>query len=199
MTHNMAEGAPSKNPKPAKSRPAFDPSSLPTMYPDGEDIFGRGAKVVAPWVDGLRYSATVVRVHQNTVRVIFEDGTPHIVPRAELDLDDGLATYKERDEEAADLRPPKRPKPSLPQTRMSPPAPLPPPPRVAPTSPCAICMSTITVEDAHQLQRGHAFHTECLRDLADHVRLSSATRRSLAVSCPLCRKVTRAEVGADED
>ena len=68
-------------------------------------------------------------------------------------------------------------------------------PLVAPTSPCAICMSMIVAEDAHRLQCGHAFHTDCLREMAGHVRLSSHTRRSIAVSCPLCRKVTRAEVG----
>ena len=65
-------------------------------------------------------------------------------------------------------------------------------------SPCAICMSTIT-EDACVLECGHAFHATCLGDLADHVRLAAPTRRSLGVSCPLCRKVTRAEVGAEED
>ena len=69
----MAEGAPSKKPRPAKSRsrPAFDPRTLPTLDPDGDDEFRRGAKVVAPWVDGHRYSATVVRNFQTTVRVVF--------------------------------------------------------------------------------------------------------------------------------
>ena len=60
------------------------------------------------------------------------------------------------------------------------------------------CMSTIT-EDACILECGHAFHAACLGDLADHVRLSARTRRSLGVACPLCRKVTRAEVGPEED
>ena len=169
------------------------------LDPDGDDEFRRGAKVVAPWVDGLRYSATVVRPFQNTVRVIFEDGTAHTVPRSELDLDDGVATIKERDEEAA-LRPQKRPKPT-PQTR-TPPAPSPPPPtpvRVAPTEPCAICMSMIAAEDAHELVCGHAFHTDCLRQMADVVRIATATRRSLGVSCPLCRRMTRAEVGVDAE
>ena len=73
-------------------------------------------------------------------------------------------------------------------------APPPPPPPPLPTDPCAICMSTIT-EDACILECGHAFHAACLGDLADHVRLAAPTRRSLGVSCPLCRKTTRAEVG----
>ena len=77
-------------------------------------------------------------------------------------------------------------------------APPPPPPPPLPTDPCAICMSTIT-EDACVLACGHAYHARCLGDLADHVRLAAPTRRSLGVSCPLCRKVTRAEVGAEED
>ena len=197
MTHNMAEGAPSKKPRPAKSRsrPAsFDP---PTLDPNSDDEFRRGTKVVAPWVDGHRYSATVSRPFSTTVRVIFEDGTPHTVPRSELDLDDGVATIKERDEEAAP-RPQKRPKPA-PQTRTppAPPAPPPPPQRVAPTEPCAICMSMIAAEDAHELECGHAFHTDCLRQMADVVRIATATRRSLGDSCPLCRRVTRAEVGVD--
>ena len=70
-------------------------------------------------------------------------------------------------------------------------APPPPPPPPLPTDPCAICMSTIT-EDACVLECGHAFHAACLGDLADHVRNAAPTRRSLGVSCPLCRKVTRA-------
>ena len=77
-------------------------------------------------------------------------------------------------------------------------APPPPPPPPLPTEPCAICMSKITA-DACVLECGHAFHAACLGDLADHVRLAAPTRRSLGVSCPLCRKVTRAEVGAEED
>ena len=73
----------------------------------------------------------------------------------------------------------------------------PPPPPPLPTDPCAICMSTIT-EDACVLACGHAYHARCLGDLADHVRLAAPTRRSLGVSCPLCRKVTRAGVGTEE-
>ena len=61
---------------------------------------------------------------------------------------------------------------------------------------CAVCFGALDSGEAlvHGTC-GHAFHTKCLRELADHVRLSSHTRRSLAVSCPLCRTVTRAEVG----
>ena len=194
------EEAPSQNM--TRSRPAFDPTrNLPTLDLDSEDEFRRGTKVVAPWVDGHRYSATVVRPFSTTVRVVFEDGTPHTVPRTELDLDDGVATIKERDaDEPSEPRPQKRPKPT-PQTR-TPPAPAPPPPtpvRVAPTEPCAICMSMIAAEDAHELVCGHAFHTDCLRQMADVVRIATATRRSLGVSCPLCRRMTRAEVGVDAE
>ena len=60
-----------------------------------------------------------------TVRVIFEDGTPRTVPRSELDLDDGVATIKERDAETLEPRPQKRPKPT-PQTRRHRPPPPPP-------------------------------------------------------------------------
>ena len=38
-----------------------------------------------------------------------------------------------------------------------------------------------------------------LRDMSDVVRIASATRRSRGVACPLCRKVSRAEVGVDAD
>ena len=81
------------------------------------------------------------------------------------------------------------------QTTVAPPLPPPPPP--LPTDPCAICMSTIT-EDACVLECGHAFHAACLGEMADHVGNSARTRRSLGVTCPLCRKVTRAEVGTEE-
>jgi hypothetical protein len=67
-----------------------------------------------------------------------------------------------------------------------------------PTEPCAICMSTIS-EDACVLACGHAFHAACLGEMADVVRVSAPTRRSLGVTCPLCRKVTRAGVGAAEE
>ena len=202
LTHNLK--APNK-PRPAKSPSrAFDPTSLPVFDPNDEDVFGRGAKVVAPYTDGHSYRATVVRAQQNRVRVIFEDGTPHTCPRSELDLDDspvggggGDADDAGDDEKAtpppkSTARPKKRPK-------LSAPTPPPPPRRVAPTEPCAICMSMIDAEDAHELQCGHAFHAACLREMAGHVRLSSHTRRSIAVSCPLCRNVTRAEVGVDTE
>ena len=203
LTHNLT--APNK-PRPAKSKSLpknFDASSLPVFDPDDEDIFGRGAKVVAPWLDGRRYPATVIRPHREKMRVIFEDGTLHTVQRTELDIDDSLVGASEgdacaagaagdadgagEDEKATPARPKKRPKP----------LPPPKPPRVAPTEPCAICMSMIDVDEAYVLQCSHAFHADCLRQLGDHVRISSATRRSLGVSCPLCRKVWRAEVGVD--
>ena len=93
---------------------------------------------------------------------------------------------------------PKKIPEALPVLAPPPPPPSPPPPPPLPTDPCAIFMSTIT-KDACVLECGHAYHATCLGDLADHVRLAAPTRRSLGVSCPLCRKVTRAEVGAEED
>ena len=95
--------------------------------------------------------------------------------------------------------PPPRKKKKIPEALPveAPPPPPPPPPPPLPTEPCAICMSVIT-EDACVLGCGHAYHARCLGDLADHVRLAAPTRRSLGVSCPLCRKVTRAGVGAEE-
>ena len=126
---------------------------------------------------------------RRTARVAFEDGTIHTVQRSELLEDDRSSTKRSA---AKKVVTPAKPRPA--------PPPPPPPPKAPPrpTGPCAICMSTID-DGAHVLQCGHAFHAACLRDLADHVRLSSATRRSLAVSCPLCREVSRAEVVADAD
>ena len=155
---------------------------------DEESFVKKDARVVAPWIDGQWYSATIVSVGRRTARVSFEDGTIHQVQRSELLEDDRSS----RRSVAKKVVTPAKPKPA---PRIPPAAP-PPPPR--PTGPCAICMSTID-DGAHVLQCGHAFHAACLREMADHVRLSSATRRSLAVSCPLCREVSRAEVVADAD
>jgi len=163
--------------------------------PDSDDDEGfvkKDARVVAPWIDGQWYSATIVFVGRRTARVAFEDGTIHTVQRSELLEDDRSSKRSAAKKVVTPAK--QRPAPAPPPP---PPAPAPaPPPR--PTGPCAICMSTID-DGAHVLQCGHAFHAACLRDLADHVRLSSATRRSLAVSCPLCREVSRAEVVADAD
>ena len=197
LTHNL--NSPNK-PRPAKSRsrPAFDPKSLPVFDPNDEDVSGAG-QGRGTYTDGHCYRATVVRAQQNCVRVIFEDGTPHTCPRSELDLDDspvgGGGGDADADEKATPppksaARPKKRPK-------LSAPTPPPPPARVAPSEPCAICMSMIDADEAHVLQCSHAFHADCLRQMAGHVRLSSHTRRSITVSCPLCRKVTRAEVGVE--
>ena len=185
---------PAKSKSRGRGRPRDDDQAGDSDSDVDDAVFGKGVRVVAPWLDGKRYSATVVWPSRHVVRVAFEDGTIHTVARAQLSLDDGLTTYKERDEIASTPRPKKRPKPTPPPP--SPPVPAPrAAPLVAPTSPCAICMSMIVAEDAHELQCGHAFHAACLREMAGHVRLSSHTRRSFAVSCPLCRKVTRAEVG----
>ena len=155
--------------------------------PDSDDEEGfirKNARVVAPWVDGQWYSATILHVGHRTARVAFEDGTIHTVQRSELLEDDRKRSAAKK------VVTPAKPK------QPAPPPPPPPPPR--PTGPCAICMSTIE-DGAHVLQCGHAFHASCLRDMSDVVRIASATRRSRGVACPLCRKVTRAEVGVDAD
>ena len=123
------------------------------------------------------YPATVVWVGATSARVEFNDGAMKTLPYEEL------ASPSENSTGAASG-------PTGREALEDPPPPL-------PTDPCAICMSTIT-EDACVLACGHAFHAACLGDLADHVRLSARTRRSLGVSCPLCRKVMRAEVSAEE-
>jgi len=156
--------------------------------PDSDDEEGfvkKDARVVAPWIDGQWYSATIVSVGRRTARVSFEDGTIHQVQRSEL-LEDDRSSRRSVAKKVTPAKP-KQPAPS--------PSP-PPPPR--PTGPCAICMSTID-DGAHVLQCGHAFHASCLRDMSDVVRIASATRRSRGVACPLCRKVTRAEVGVDAE
>ena len=156
--------------------------------PDSDDEEGfvkKDARVVAPWIDGQWYSATIVHVGHRTARVAFEDGTIHTVQRSELLEDDRTSRRSVAKKVVTPAKP--RPAPAIPP---------PPPPR--PTGPCAICMSTIE-DGAHVLQCGHAFHASCLRDMSDVVRIASATRRSRGVACPLCRKVTRAEVGVDAD
>ena len=144
-----------------------------------------------PWSDGRRYVATVVWVGADSARVEFEDGSLKTVPHEKLDLlykkSTGAAGPVDRqapegedvDEDSATL--------PVPSEKDAPP-PL-------PTEPCAICMSIIS-EDACVLACGHAFHAACLGEMADVVRVSAPTRRSLGVTCPLCRKVTRAGVGA---
>ena len=196
VTHNMAEGAPSKKPRPAKSRsrPAFDPKTLPVFDP-WRGRFGRGAKVVAPYTDGhatepLRPCSTRCSRDLRGRRICRD--------RARWTTALWAAAGKKRAAREgapppkSTARPKKRPK-------LSAPTPPPPPARVAPSEPCAICMSMIDADEAHVLQCSHAFHADCLRQMAGHVRLSSHTRRSITVSCPLCRKVTRAEVGVDAE
>ena len=151
---------------------------------DDEGFIKKDARVVAPWIDGQWYSATIIDVGRRYARVAFEDGTIHTVERSELLEDDRKRSVAKK------VVTPAKPK------QPAPPPPPPPPPR--PTGPCAICMSTIE-DGAHVLQCGHAFHASCLRDMSDVVRIASATRRSRGVACPLCRKVTRAEVGVDAD
>lgn len=55
---------------------------------------------------------------------------------------------------------------------------------------CAICLSMIH-DDEHVLDCDHGFHSTCIKSLAGAVRLASRTRLSAAISCPLCRRVSR--------
>ena len=123
-----------------------------------------------------------------------EDGSLKTVPHEELELlnkkSKGAAGPTDRqasDDEDADGD---SAAPSVGPSEKDAPPPL-------PTEPCAICMNIIS-EDVCVLDCGHAFHAACLGEMADVVRVSAPTRRSLGVTCPLCRKVTRAGVGAEE-
>ena len=78
-------------------------------------------------------------------------------------------------------------------------APPPPAAKAAPPPPanhgqCMICLSQIGGGDAHALDCDHVFHADCLKSLANCVRLATATRRSAVVACPLCRRVKRTEM-----
>ena len=117
---------------------------------DDEGFIKKDARVVAPWIDGQWYSATIVHVGlQERARVAFEDGTIHTVQRSSCwrtTTPRRRGAAKSRDFTPAKLR-----------TAARPPPPPPPPPR--PTRPCAICMSTID-DSAHVLQCGHALGTQ---------------------------------------
>ena len=51
------------------------------------ESFGRGARVIAPWTDGRKYSATVISGTPLATRIVFEDGQLHTVPAAQLEVD----------------------------------------------------------------------------------------------------------------
>ena len=68
------------------------------------------------------------------------------------------------------------------------------PPPPANHGQCMICLSQIGGGDAHALDCDHVFHADCLKSLANCVRLATATRRSAVVACPLCRRVKRTEM-----
>ena len=149
-----------------------------------------------PWSDGRRYVATVVWVGADSARVEFEDGSLKTVPHEKLELlnksNRGVAASRPADRQASDDEDADGDSAAMPvpsEKDAQPPL---------PTEPCAICMTAIT-EDVCVLDCGHAFHAACLGEMADVVRVSAPTRRSLGVTCPLCRKVTRAGVGAAEE
>ena len=74
------------------------------------------------------------------------------------------------------------------------PAPVPP----SPPPECAICLGEID-DGAQVLRCGHTFHSECIGELADHAPMAAPTRRSLQVSCPLCRNVAREPAPAPKE
>ena len=109
LTGPTERPAKSKSKSRGRGRPRDDDQAGDSDSDVDDAVFGKGVRVVAPWLDGKRYSATVVWPSRHVVRVAFEDGTIHTVARAQLSLDDGLTTYKERDEIASTPRPKKRP------------------------------------------------------------------------------------------
>ena len=48
------------------------------------ESFGRGARVIAPWTDGRKYSAMAISGTPLATRIVFEDGQLHTVPAAQL-------------------------------------------------------------------------------------------------------------------
>lgn len=85
---------------------------------------------------------------------------------------------------------PAEPAPAAPPVLTAPPADEPSPPLPSPPPECAICLGEID-DGAQILQCGHAFHVTCIGELVDHAPRAAPTRRSLQVSCPLCRNVCR--------
>ena len=70
-------------------------------------------------------------------------------------------------------------------------APAPTPKPKPPTDPCSICLEPISRHDATVLSCSHAFHAACLATLERHGTGVGTTRRSVVVTCPLCRKRAR--------
>ena len=74
-------------PRPRSPTPPPAPAPEPATDDDESyDEFGPGAKVVAPWSDGKRYAATVLRVYKSSLRVQFVDDSVGSAPREECEL-----------------------------------------------------------------------------------------------------------------
>ena len=74
-------------PRPRSPTPPPAPAPEPATDDDESyDEFGPGAKVVAPWSDGKRYAATVLRVYKSSLRVKFVDDSVGSAPREECEL-----------------------------------------------------------------------------------------------------------------
>ena len=80
--------------------------------------------------------------------------------------------------------------PETPQKPAKKRAPATPKPK-APADPCSICLAPIKVRDVTVLSCSHAFHASCLATLERHGKGVGTTRRSVVVTCPLCRKRAR--------
>ena len=65
----------------------------------------------------------------------------------------------------------------------------------APVDPCSICLAPIKARDVTVLSCSHAFHASCLATLERHGKGVGTTRRSVVVTCPLCRKRARGSRG----
>ena len=84
--------------------------------------------------------------------------------------------------------------PETPQKPAKKRAPATPKPK-APADPCSICLAPIKVRDVTVLSCSHAFHASCLATLERHGKGVGTTRRSVVVTCPLCRKRARGSRG----
>ena len=84
--------------------------------------------------------------------------------------------------------------PETPQEPAKKRAPATPKPK-APADPCSICLAPIKVRDVTVLSCSHAFHASCLATLERHGQGVGTTRRSVVVTCPLCRKRARGSRG----
>merc|ERR1712091_654287 len=91
--------APAPRPRPPTPPPAPAPDE-----DESYDEFGPGAKVVAPWSDGKRYAATVLRVYKSSLRVKFVDDSVGSAPRDECELRERAPRVRITDEDKRERR-----------------------------------------------------------------------------------------------